>query len=103
MIDLNHYKNEILLKHVFEQSIEILFVYLYKKFNFYFSFQTNKNKNEKIRKTICTSSWVGINEEFFIQFICIYFSILEKTIDQNKICFFFVFLSNVLIRFNKKK
>jgi hypothetical protein len=64
MIDLNHYKNEILLKHVFEQSIEILFVYLYKKFNFYFSFQTNKNKNEKIRKTICTSSWVGINEEF---------------------------------------
>ncbi len=38
-----------------------------------------------------------------MKFISIYFSILEKTIDQNKIDFVVFFLSNVLIRFNKKE
>jgi hypothetical protein len=63
MIDLNHYKNEILLKHVFEQSTEILF--LCSDFIITFFFQSHENKNEKIRKTICTRSWVCIKEEFY--------------------------------------
>jgi hypothetical protein len=50
MIDLNHYKNEILLKHVFEQSIEILF-FIYIKNSILISlFRPTKTKMKRYEK-----------------------------------------------------